>query len=181
MVAISSEYFREQIPKCLEGFFERDPFVVRWLIRANYNREDVLECFNDVCLRLVSVGTKKSTSKDGTIPNMELYLMRLTRKRLKTRLKKKKELLFDDIKLDCGNVANENCINGEDVFLIKDVVRRGLSVMPKSFKNILDLRYYEEETPGEIAKSLDVPDGTVKSRTHWAIKLLKEKVEEKLK
>lgn len=63
--------------------------------------------------------------------------------------------------------------------LLRDRLLLLLSRLPEQARAIVTLRYQEDMEPQEIAKLLDVPLGTVKSRLHRALNLLREKLERK--
>jgi len=50
-------------------------------------------------------------------------------------------------------------------------VRTLLKKLSPSLRDVLVLRYIEEFSVGEIARVLKIPDGTVKSRIHYALQL----------
>lgn len=50
-----------------------------------------------------------------------------------------------------------------------EMVRQALNQLPESYRTVLVLRHYENLKFGEIAEVLDVPEGTVKSRTAEAL------------
>ena len=56
-------------------------------------------------------------------------------------------------------------------------LRRALSRLPDDCRAILSLRYFEDAQVGEIARILEVPEGTVKSRLHHARNQLKKALE----
>lgn len=57
-----------------------------------------------------------------------------------------------------------------------DSLRRGLAGLSAMHRRILDELYVEGRTPGETAKLLGVPVGTVKSRAHYALRSLRAAV-----
>jgi RNA polymerase sigma-70 factor, ECF subfamily len=59
------------------------------------------------------------------------------------------------------------------------VVRETIADMPALQREILDLRFQHDLSYAEIAEALDIPVGTVRSRLHNAIALLRERMEEK--
>jgi RNA polymerase sigma-70 factor (ECF subfamily) len=56
-------------------------------------------------------------------------------------------------------------------------LRRALARLPDDCRAILSLRYLQEAQVGEIARILEVPEGTVKSRLHHARNQLRKALE----
>lgn len=67
----------------------------------------------------------------------------------------------------------------EEIFgdLMGDEVTKALNVLPVDFKTVILLCDIEGFTYEEIAKIVDIPIGTVRSRLHRARQILKEKLE----
>ncbi|WP_240689359.1 sigma-70 family RNA polymerase sigma factor [Ammoniphilus sp. YIM 78166] len=55
----------------------------------------------------------------------------------------------------------------------------GIYALPFKLKQIIILHYFNEYKQDEMAEILDIPIGTVKSRTHSALKKLRQENEEK--
>jgi RNA polymerase sigma-70 factor, ECF subfamily len=58
-----------------------------------------------------------------------------------------------------------------------EAARESIAGMPASQREILDLRFQHDLSYAEIAEALDIPVGTVRSRLHNAIALLREQME----
>jgi RNA polymerase sigma factor (sigma-70 family) len=58
------------------------------------------------------------------------------------------------------------------------ILREALDSIQPRFKEILELRYIRGFTMTKVAIILNIPLGTVKSTSHWALKALKERVRE---
>ncbi|MBU5347566.1 sigma-70 family RNA polymerase sigma factor [Paenibacillus sp. FSL W7-1279] len=56
-------------------------------------------------------------------------------------------------------------------------LERALSRMKPKYRHVLILKYYQDMTISDIANILDVPEGTVKTRLHQGLKLLRQKIE----
>ncbi|MCX5558483.1 RNA polymerase sigma factor [Streptomyces sp. NBC_00038] len=61
----------------------------------------------------------------------------------------------------------------EEEVLLAQVVAEGLERLPAQQRQALVLRYYTDLTVRDIARLLDVPEGTVKSRLHHAVAALR--------
>lgn len=49
-----------------------------------------------------------------------------------------------------------------------EAVRKAVKMLPENFREVVVLRFFEEMSTAEIAKVTGVPEGTVKSRLHYA-------------
>jgi RNA polymerase sigma factor (sigma-70 family) len=58
-------------------------------------------------------------------------------------------------------------------------VSRALAKLPQKFREVVVLKFYSGLTQEEIARVLKVPDGTVKSRLHYALGKLRRRLENK--
>jgi len=67
-------------------------------------------------------------------------------------------------------------VEGPDVLAL-DKLRTLVTALPAKFRAVVVLRYLEDQTPDEMAETLDWPLNTVKSRLHRALKMLKDRME----
>ncbi|KOP65187.1 RNA polymerase subunit sigma [Bacillus sp. FJAT-18019] len=56
-------------------------------------------------------------------------------------------------------------------------LERALGRIKPKYRHVLILKYYQDMTIRDIASILDVPEGTVKTRLHQGLKLLRHKIE----
>lgn len=81
--------------------------------------------------------------------------------------------------LQTGKAAYADTLDGgEKMFrsLVGDEVTLALNALPTDFRTVIILCDIEEFTYEEIAKIVDIPIGTVRSRLHRARKMLREKL-----
>jgi RNA polymerase sigma-70 factor (ECF subfamily) len=64
----------------------------------------------------------------------------------------------------------ERAVEADRAERVRDVVRR----LPERLAQAILLRYFEELSEKEVAERLGIPVGTVKSRVHHGLKLLRE-------
>ncbi len=57
---------------------------------------------------------------------------------------------------------------GEAEILYRDLVRKGMQTLSPEHRAVLTLCLFEELSVKEAAEALEVPEGTVKSRLHYA-------------
>ncbi|KOU67371.1 RNA polymerase sigma70 [Streptomyces sp. MMG1533] len=66
----------------------------------------------------------------------------------------------------------------EDTSLLSLAVARGLDELPDAHRQILVLRFYADLPVRGIAEELGIPEGTVKSRLHTAVRALRARLHE---
>lgn len=76
----------------------------------------------------------------------------------------------------------ETRVSGRDVaepLLPADTrLARRLEALPERLREVLVLRYYQDQSEAEIAEILGIPRGTVKSRLHAAVRAARELLKE---
>lgn len=62
---------------------------------------------------------------------------------------------------------------GGDVHVLTLAVADGLQDLPPAQRQVLSLRFYADLSVGQIAAALGIPEGTVKSRLHAAVRTMR--------
>ncbi|MEV0845763.1 sigma-70 family RNA polymerase sigma factor [Streptomyces sp. NPDC049954] len=62
--------------------------------------------------------------------------------------------------------------------LLSLAVARGLDELPDAQRQVVVLRFYADLAVRDIARELDIPEGTVKSRLHAAVRALRDRLHE---
>ncbi|MEU6536426.1 sigma-70 family RNA polymerase sigma factor [Streptomyces sp. NPDC047000] len=68
--------------------------------------------------------------------------------------------------------------SGEDSRVLSLTVAQGLDELPDAQRQVLVLRFYADLSVRSIADELGVPEGTVKSRLHTAVRALRARLHE---
>jgi RNA polymerase sigma-70 factor (ECF subfamily) len=68
--------------------------------------------------------------------------------------------------------------SGEDTSVLSLAVTQGLDELPDAQRQVLVLRFYADLSVRGIAEQLGVPEGTVKSRLHSAVRALRARLHE---
>ncbi|MFF7470173.1 sigma-70 family RNA polymerase sigma factor [Streptomyces sp. NPDC008092] len=68
--------------------------------------------------------------------------------------------------------------SGEETSLLSLAVARGLDELPDAQRQVVILRFFADLSVRGIAEELDIPEGTVKSRLHTAVRALRERLHE---
>lgn len=153
----------------LQNSMSLQPFA----ISLTRDQESAKDLFQETLYRALANKEKYNT---GT--NVKAWLFTIMRNIFinEYRRKAKRRIIFD-------NSPNEVLINsvktsvyneGEHLLLVNDI-HKAIYKLPQIFK-IPFLLYFEGHRYQEISVSLDEPLGTIKSRIHFARKLLKEQL-----
>jgi RNA polymerase sigma-70 factor (ECF subfamily) len=95
-------------------------------------------------------------------------LVNVCRTRLRQR-SKRRTVDVDDVDLETGDPFR--------AALARDAVGRALSSLSQELRMVVVLRYWGELSLAEIADRLRIPVGTVKSRHHAALQVLRRRIE----
>lgn len=68
--------------------------------------------------------------------------------------------------------------SGEDTSVLSVAVAQGLDALPDAQRQVVVLRFYADLPVRSIAEQLGVPEGTVKSRLHTAVRALRARLHE---
>jgi len=61
--------------------------------------------------------------------------------------------------------------------MLQETLRRLVATLPEAPRMVMVLRYQEDMDPSDIAETLSMPIGTVKSHLQRSLALLREKLE----
>ena len=145
------------------------PFAVS----LTHDQEIAKDLFQETLFRALANKEKYST---GT--NVKAWLFTIMRNIFINdyRRKVKQRVIFDyssnDSLINFGNVTVRN--EGENSLQLKEI-QKAIYQLPQIFKTPF-LLYFEGYRYNEISESLNEPLGTIKSRIHFARKLLKEQI-----
>lgn len=131
-----------------------------------HNESDALEAVQETVCR--------AWSKCGRLRNPELFVTWLIRILINCcvdeQKRKKRVIPYEEIQ-------QEHAKTGEMVNDSKLDLERALNRMKPKYRHVLILKYYQDMTVAEIAKVLECPEGTVKTRLYQGLKLLRQKIE----
>lgn len=127
---------------------------------------------SDISLQIIAA------LKKGTVPeNFSAWIFRIAKNRYRLwAIAKHRTLELFDPDADTDTVPDDTrgvedgLLLGEDIKLL----RRELAFISSDYRNILIAFYIDDRSVKDIARSLDLPEGTVKTKLFRARKLLKE-------
>ncbi|MER2262105.1 MAG: sigma-70 family RNA polymerase sigma factor [Psychrobacillus sp.] len=128
------------------------------------NEHDAIEAMQEVTFRAYQ---KIHTVKE---PNyIKTWLVRIMINYCQTQLKKNKRFLSEDTLPKLG--YNENSTYLE--------IEEAISTLSEKEQQLIYMKYYQDSKIKEIAEIESIPEGTVKSRLHKALKSLRDFLTEK--
>ena len=134
------------------------------------NREDAEEIVQEV---FVSVWKSRYTFNPER-GKFTTWLHRITVNKCFERQRKKKPVVIpiENVDLPDGDGSEEGVMNRDEC----EWVMGAMGSLDSKHRAVLVLRYFNELSYGEIAQTMGIPLGTVKSRIYIAIKTLREQL-----
>ncbi len=132
------------------------------------------ETANDVLQEVFIMVWKNMDKYDAQKGRLFTWLLNVTRNAAinKTRSKNYKSSLKNDSISNYVNVIDEKSSHQQNINIIG--LRKAVSLLKEEFKSVLELAYFNGFTQEEIAKTLNIPLGTVKTRLRCAVLELKK-------
>lgn len=128
------------------------------------NEHDAIEAMQEVTLRAYE---KIHTVKE---PNyMKTWLIRIMMNYCQDQLKKKKRFISSEVLQEIGGYSDDSNLEMEEA----------IASLSNSDQQLIFLKYFQNVKIKEIAESENIPEGTVKSRLHKALKSLRNFLTEK--
>ena len=142
------------------------PLLWKWLLHSCLQQDTATEIQQETWVRIYHVTPRHHAG------SFRAYLFRIARNLLLKSLQRDHRL--QDTELDLMATATAGPLND---LLRSDRDRwltRALAALPGEQRDVLQLRFFGEQTLAEIAVVLAVPTGTVKSRLHYGISSCRE-------
>ena len=164
-LAPADEFIREFCQEYMERLFY-------FCLKKTGNPAEAEDLCSDVSLQIVA-GLKKGATP-GNFPAWVWQIAR-NRYRLWAIAKHRSAELYDS-EAETADIPDDTIGVEDDLIMAEDMnlLRRELAFIQSDYRNVLVAYYIEDRSVKDIAKTLDLPDGTVKSKIHRARKLLKE-------
>ena len=134
---------------------------------------------DDLAWDAVQVALMRLWSRSGTLERPRAYLVRAAHLASLGILRSSKRRCRHE---ECAEVQRKSwrrCLEPLDVMVDRDIPQRLdalLRELPAECREVLELRALHELSYEVIARNLDIPIGTVRSRLHRARRILKKKV-----
>ena len=140
------------------------------------NKADADDLYQETFLRAVEQCHKidKSNSPQGYLISISIYIWKSRRRKYARRQRLAPKVGLQDISILSDNYNLENDIVTQELC---NYVRTCVDCLDDKFRIPLYLYYTVEMTVEQIASTLRIPSGTVKSRLHKARALIKKRLE----
>jgi RNA polymerase sigma-70 factor (ECF subfamily) len=142
-------------------------YLVRLSLGDHRLAEDILQ---ETLLRAWTHLRRHPTAADEFRPWMYTVARRILVDILRARRSRPPELMVDDL------TTLSNTDNDIDRLIDVLTVRNAVTALRPEQRTLLIDLYYHGRTPQEVATALGIPLGTVKSRTHYALRALRQHV-----
>ena len=139
--------------------------------RLTYSKEDAEDLFQETFLKVFEQPSKvnKAENPKSFIFSTALYLWRSKKRKYARRNRLAPTQALDDQIVSDINIE-DSIIRQEDVRQVRELVHQ----LPEKYKVPTILHYTAEMCLSDIAETLNLPVGTVKSRLHKARKLIEK-------
>ena len=141
----------------------------KWTRSINEAEEVTQEVFEKIWVRRNTYVMKKSKVSSWIYKICQNTVFDFLRR-------KKKTSYLDESQLDFLVDDNINLENEIEIHAIRQLLKNAIADLPKEQQEIIKLMYFEGKTQKEIAASLNIPLGTVKSRVKLAMTKLRRKI-----
>ncbi|MCL5676324.1 MAG: RNA polymerase sigma factor [Firmicutes bacterium] len=152
------------------------PRMFKLLYRLSGTRDQAEELTQELFARL----TRRVSVSDKEVSNLQAWLYRAALNLWRDWVRREIYAREKGIK---GSNADIQDVPAPDAVepaalerWLRDAVRAAILELDPQYREVLVLCYYQGLTSAEVAKLLGVPPGTVRSRTHYAIKQLRERL-----
>ena len=142
------------------------------LCGTTYDAEDL---YQDTFIKAME---KISAIDENNNPSAYLCTVAISLWKSKARKAMRRQAIAPTVTLEDGYHAAQSAPLEEDIVkteLVNDV-KRAISTLDEKLRTCMLLHYIYDMQIGDIARILNCPEGTVKSRLHSARKILKEKL-----
>lgn len=141
----------------------------KWTRNINEAEEVTQEVFEKIWVRRNTYVMKKS--------KMSSWIYKICQNTAFDFLRRKKKTSYlDESQLDFLVDDNINLENEIEMHATRQLLKNAIADLPKEQQEIIKLMYFEGKTQKEIAASLNIPLGTVKSRVKLAMTKLRRKI-----
>lgn len=116
-----------------------------------------------------------------SVEQLRAWIMRITMNHCLNLIKKKKRQREKQNQIQCLHEQTLNFVKSVDTIVVERAATEEweefLKQLPDKLLAVITLRYIGELSVKEIAETLNIPVGTVKSRNNKALKILRKKLE----
>ncbi|MBS4196168.1 RNA polymerase sigma factor [Lederbergia citri] len=140
--------------------------------------QDKLEA-EDMCHDIFIEISQKAHTYDSSKGSVEAWLAIRTRSRCVDLIRKKRDVLSDEVEAKKEKASNESYLPVDEIViqnLDKQLIVNAMNSLPDSQRNAIYGSYFQQYTQKELSSYLKVPLGTVKSLVRYGIKNLRKQL-----
>ncbi|MBA3680658.1 MAG: sigma-70 family RNA polymerase sigma factor [Bacteroidetes bacterium] len=160
-----------------EIYFRYSKRLLGYYIRMlNFDRELAQDALQDLFLKIAEAPEKFDKTR-----SFKTWIFSVASNSCKNFYRHKKIVSesHEEIKYSAESINDSAFLNAAskmDALMFRKMLEEALNELPAEKKEAFILKYQEEKTIAEIAFIQDCPEGSVKSRLHYTIKVLEEKL-----
>lgn len=149
--------------------------VYSYALNLSHNEADAMDITQETFIQVY-----QSIDKLQSPEAFPLWLNRIVYSKFHRILAKQKETAIEQDSLQYHVDNSDQAKKVNDTYLLddKEIIRNMIDKLTDKQKEVIQLMYYEQYTSLEIAKLLELPEGTVKSRIFEAKKALQKQIKE---
>ena len=170
LLAVGENRDRKAFIRLFEHFGPRVKSYLRKLGAGDSEAEDLMQ---DVMLTVWT----RAQQFDRQKARASTWIFTITRNKRIDAIRREHRPAFDPHDPSLVPDRNEDPSDARAASEWRDAVRRAIAAVPAEQARLLRLSYFEEKTHDAIAKELDLPLGTVKSRIRLAVAKLRGSLE----
>ncbi|ETR71005.1 MAG: RNA polymerase sigma-70 factor, ECF subfamily [Candidatus Magnetoglobus multicellularis str. Araruama] len=131
--------------------------------KVTYQKEDIKEIYNEVCLHFLENDKKKFRQYDPDKSSLSTWIWLLSMRKVVDLLRGKKVIMdvspasLENLIKDETEGADENLITDEK----KQILANALKELPHNQRLVIKLKYFHDYSTKEIAKTLDLRENTI--------------------
>lgn len=151
----------------------KDPIHWKVCRSIDARAEDLKDVVSEIYLAILE-GLRKESFQPEKWESLDAYIWGITKNKIKDWFKKRKQekKFFDD------DPRPENVATGTEEYLLENeelrkLLRAFIETLQPKYKEVLDLRYFQELSVPEISARLNLPPRRVSERINYALKLLR--------
>lgn len=163
-------------PAAESELFSRYQKPILWKIRRQLKtgRDNIADLASDICLAILT-GLRHATFQPEKWQSLDAYVWGVTNNKIRDWFKQDKR---DRNIFDHHPPAEEIAAAAEEYWLetqeLRQLLKNCLRTLDDKFKEVLDLRYFQELSVAEISAQLGLPPRRVSERINYALKLLRQ-------
>jgi RNA polymerase sigma-70 factor (ECF subfamily) len=164
-------YFRQMIRRTIKLTLHEK--------KVAYQKDDLKEFYNEVCLHFLENDKKKFRQYDPDKSSLSTWIWLLSMRKVVDLLRGKK-VIMDVSPASLENLIKDETEGADEKLIIdekKQILANALKELPHNQRLVIKLKYFHDYSTKEIAKTLDLKENTIDQIALRARKQLKKILE----